>query len=176
MGINIRIQEDAHEFLLLLLSSIDESDNHGIKRSIRNRFTGVMESYIQCKNINYSSTRMEPFMDLSLDLDSNQSNTKKDLITMLEAYFKPIELINENKYQTPDNGKQDAIKGYKIVEYPDILIVHINRFAYDITTQMAHKVRKMQYFINLIIISYFILILYIILSRTSLAESLRPIS
>lgn len=58
-------------------------------------FSGKIESYIKCLNVNYSSLRQEEFMDISLSLKG-----MKDIYESLDDYVREEILSGENSYDT----------------------------------------------------------------------------
>eukprot|EP01038_Epipyxis_sp_PR26KG_P011299 gene11299-15159_t len=143
LSINPNIQEDAEELLLKILNSLDESlpDQNKSMHSIQSMLQIYLEQYINCTNINYQKFRTQRYFDFSLDIPlSTASNFHHNISNMIQHYFQPELLFGENKYKITTHGYQEAMKGLKVVNTSDVLIVHLKRFAYDPITGDMRKV------------------------------------
>lgn len=137
LGIDIRIQEDAQEFFLKLINSIDESKTtDGLSNpKIKNLFSGTMVQTIECVNVNFTKKRSQSFLDLSIKVDGNQ-----DLLDGIHDLLEPEMLVGENQYKAGVHGYQDAARRSIIENLPDILFVHLKRFEYDNEAQTLKKI------------------------------------
>lgn len=97
-----------------------------MKNLVKELFEGKMESYIQCKNVDYKSSKEEIFTDLQLVVKKNAN-----IYEGLDELFQQDELSGDNAYMTENYGKQDALKGQRFKNLPPILVFQLNRFAYD---------------------------------------------
>jgi ubiquitin carboxyl-terminal hydrolase 36/42 len=90
-------QEDAHEFLLGLLDSMQKnclgrkSDPSSIVKSI---FEGSIQSIVKCRGCKHESKTTDPMMDIALDIKHCHDiktafsyYTKKELLTGGNRYF-----------------------------------------------------------------------------------------
>ena len=72
LDLNPGTQEDAQEFMLRLLDEVDKSyDNENQttdSEPISNAFQGYTDQTIQCINIDYSKSRKQRFLDLTVDI------------------------------------------------------------------------------------------------------------
>lgn len=59
-----------------------------------------------------------------------------------EHYINEEHLDGENQYHAEQHGKQDAVKGVKFLELPDILLLHLKRFEYDFQKDENTKVNR----------------------------------
>ena len=95
LNLNIGTQEDAQEFLLRLLDEIDcstDSDNGTDQvQPISNSFRGATEQTIKCTNIDFSKTRQQRFLDLTVDImgHDNLGKALQDMFTKPD-YLKGI--------------------------------------------------------------------------------------
>lgn len=126
------LQEDAHEFFLSILSKLDEERIDG--KLLSSSFRGIQEDNLICPNINFTSSRDYPFLDIGLNILVNETS----LICMLRRYFE-VEVLN-SPYQTPDHGPQEAWRSSSLTQHPNILVLHIKRFVYDVHSQEVVKV------------------------------------
>ena len=132
-------QQDVNEFSLKLLDAIEQvSKLQGIQEIItKELFKGKIESYIKCVNVDYESKRNEDFFELQMEI--------KDALNVedsLEILLKAEDLSGANAYQTEDHGKQDAQKGIHIIDAPDMLVLNLNRTAYNLQTYEPYKILK----------------------------------
>jgi ubiquitin C-terminal hydrolase len=135
MNINPNIQEDAQEFYLKLINSFNEE--HSLSSGQQNSnitqiFTGLTESYIKCKYVNYTRTKMQKFRDLSLDITSSLEES-------LLNYLQPTILDGSNMYKTPEYGLQVAEKSLRLLKLPPTLVFQLNRFTYDFSKDRRIK-------------------------------------
>merc|ERR1719505_104980 len=118
------MQHDAQELCRVLL------DNMEMKMK-----GTVVESYIQCTNIDYRSSRDEPFYDIQLNVKG-----KKTVLDSFREYVKAEKLEGDNKYDAGTHGMQDARKGVAFKHFPPILHLHLLRFQYDPQTDTNYKI------------------------------------
>ena len=146
LKVDPRIQEDAQEFYLKILNTIQKeteihNDTHTTSKSIQseiyNLFTGVTENYITAldTSIKFYKAKNQKFLDLSLDIAS--TNNLNDAIL---KFLQPVILDGENQYNTKEYGPISVEKGSKFIKLPKILSVQLNRFAYDMNTGDMTKV------------------------------------
>lgn len=97
-------------------------------------FEGKMISYIKCKNVPYTSSRIETYYDIQLNIKGklNIEESFKDYVA--------TELLNgDNRYDAGEYGLQDAEKGVIFSSFPPILHLHLMRFQYDPITDNSIK-------------------------------------
>lgn len=117
-------QEDAHEFLRSLLSTLTME---GQNRQLSALFDGLLESSVTCQTCDYSSLTRDRYMDLSLDIaDASISN----LTDALRHFTKTETLDANNKVDCRKcHQRQIATKGLRLATAPTILVCHLKRFA-----------------------------------------------
>lgn len=134
LGINVAIQEDAQEFYLRLVNSLN-SGKEATKAGPDDVFTGETEQVIQCLNVDYKKQKKQKFLDLSVDATS--SDRLEDSLHMLFSEKEQIE-----HYKTPDHGQQAAEKSLSLSRLPKALCLHLKRFHFDAATESIVKVGK----------------------------------
>ncbi|XP_049818632.1 ubiquitin carboxyl-terminal hydrolase 7 isoform X1 [Aethina tumida] len=129
------MQHDVQEFLRVLLDKL-ESKMKGtcVEGTVPKLFEGKMNSYIRCKNVNYSSTRTETFYDIQLNIKG-----KKNIDESFKDYIAKETLDGDNKYDAGEHGLQDAEKGVIFSTFPPVLHLHLMRFQYDPITDSSVK-------------------------------------
>ncbi|KAG8040566.1 hypothetical protein G9C98_002562 [Cotesia typhae] len=129
------MQHDVQEFLRVLLDKL-ESKMKGtcVEGTVPKLFEGKMASFIKCKNINYTSTRVETFYDIQLNIKG-----KKNIYESFRDYVSTEILDGDNKYDAGDHGLQEAEKGVVFQSFPPVLHLHLMRFQYDPVTDCSVK-------------------------------------
>ncbi|CAG0886728.1 unnamed protein product [Cyprideis torosa] len=131
-------QEDAHEFLRLLISSMERCYLRFVMKlkqldplskettPVNQIFGGYMQSKVTCHGCNTHSNTYDHFQDLHLNV-----NGKHTLDEALRAYFRKEEIgLDEcNKYSC-DNCKRKcrAVKQFCIERPPNVLLICFKRF------------------------------------------------
>ena len=119
-------QEDAHEFLRALLSTLT-LDGHNKKLS--SLFDGLLESAVTCQTCRHASMTRDRYMDLSLDISSTKVT---DLPAALKHFTKTEHLGSDNQVHCDKCGtKRLVTKGLRLATAPTILVCHFKRFSYD---------------------------------------------
>lgn len=119
-------QEDAHEFLRALLSTLVMN---GQNRKLSSLFDGLLESTVTCQGCQCSSNTRDRYMDLSLDIDQPHVKTLTDA---LEDFTSSEMLDGDNRvFCSPCGIKQPAKKALRLATAPSILVCHLKRFALD---------------------------------------------
>ncbi|XP_034946469.1 ubiquitin carboxyl-terminal hydrolase 7 isoform X3 [Chelonus insularis] len=129
------MQHDVQEFLRVLLDKL-ESKMKGtcVEGTVPKLFEGKMASFIKCKNINYTSTRVETFYDIQLNIKG-----KKNIYESFRDYVSTEILDGDNKYDAGEHGLQEAEKGVIFQSFPPVLHLHLMRFQYDPVTDCSVK-------------------------------------
>lgn len=123
-------QEDAHEFLRSLLSTLTME---GQNRQLSALFDGLLESSVTCQTCGYASLTRDRYMDLSLDIaDSSISN-----LTDALRHFTKTETLDENNMVDcrKCQERQIVTKGLRLATAPTILVCHLKRFAWNMYGQ-----------------------------------------
>lgn len=70
------MQHDVQEFLRVLLDKVESKMKRTCAEgTVPALFEGKMSSYIKCKNVNYTSTRLETFYDIQLNIKGKKNST-----------------------------------------------------------------------------------------------------
>lgn len=69
-------------------------------------FEGKMISYINCKHVQYESSRSETYYDIQLNIKG-----RKDIYESFRDYVATEVLDGDNKYDAGNHGLQEAEKG-----------------------------------------------------------------
>jgi ubiquitin carboxyl-terminal hydrolase 7 len=129
------MQHDVQEFLRVLLDKLENKmKNTSIEGTIPKLFEGKMISYIKCKNVDYTSTKIETFYDIQLNIKG-----KKNIDESFKDYISSEVLDGDNKYDAGEFGLQAAEKGVVFSSFPPILHLHLMRFQYDPITDNSVK-------------------------------------
>merc|ERR1712180_467358 len=88
------MQHDAQELCRVLLDNMEmKMKSTVVAGTIPELLEGKMTSYIQCTNIDYRSSRDEPFYDIQLNVKG-----KKTVLDSFREYAKAEKLEGDNKY------------------------------------------------------------------------------
>jgi len=119
-------QEDAHEFLRALLSTLTMN---GHNTQLSSLFDGLLESAVTCQTCDHSSLTRDRYMDLSFDISHPRIRTLEDALTE----FTKTELLQDQNMVHCEKCKckRSATKGLRLATAPSILVCHLKRFAYD---------------------------------------------
>ncbi|KNE90055.1 hypothetical protein PSTG_16500 [Puccinia striiformis f. sp. tritici PST-78] len=129
-------QEDAHEFLRLLVEAMQNGALQGRAEKAKQKqkestfvhrmFGGKLRSRVVCEHCNTPSDTFDNFLDLSLDISQASSVT-----SALKAYHKFDRLRGVNQYKC-DKCKclRDAKKSMSVFSAPPILTLHLKRFNF----------------------------------------------
>ncbi|XP_064631404.1 ubiquitin carboxyl-terminal hydrolase 7-like isoform X2 [Lineus longissimus] len=130
------MQHDVQELCRVLLDNM-ESKMKGtcVEGTIPKLFEGKMLSYIKCKQVDYMSSRQEPFYDIQLNVKG-----KKNIYESFKDYITQETLEGDNKYDAGEHGLQDAEKGVIFLSLPPVLHLQLMRFQYDPITDANIKI------------------------------------
>ena len=127
-------QEDAHEFIKLLLDHMERSYlafkraqklDHLSKQTtpLNQIFGGFLRQQVQCPACHYISTTFSHFQDLVLDIKASSS-----IDEALVQYFRKETLDANNSYKCERCKKKVAAsKQYLIERQPNVLLVQLKR-------------------------------------------------
>jgi len=133
-------QEDAHEFLRSLLSTLTLD---GQNKQLSSLFDGLLESAVTCQTCHRASVTRDRYMDLSLDIkDSCVVNLEGAL-----AKFTKTELLDgDNRVHCSRcKAKMVVSKGLRLATAPSILVCHLKRFDYDLLGRTRRIAKKISY-------------------------------
>lgn len=144
-------QEDAHEFLLLLLDKLHldthmkvkfkkDSNPAGIKAwkafcensysdLVTNLFYGQYKFTFECNNCIHEHNTYEPFGDQGLDISNNTGGQNKvgTVQDLLNALKEP-EYISGYTCDYCHKRDIDLTKTCRVTKYPKVLLIHLKRF------------------------------------------------
>uniref|UniRef100_A0ACD5ZC68 Uncharacterized protein n=1 Tax=Avena sativa TaxID=4498 RepID=A0ACD5ZC68_AVESA len=139
-------QEDAHELMVNLLESMHRSclpsgipsqSPSAYEKSLVHRiFGGRLRSQVRCTSCLHCSSKFDPFLDLSLEIDNAAT-----LVKALQ-HFTQEELLDggEEQYNCQSCKKKVvAKKRFTIDKAPDVLTIHLKRFS---PFNPSHKIDK----------------------------------
>ncbi|KAL3933713.1 MAG: hypothetical protein SGBAC_010275, partial [Bacillariaceae sp.] len=126
-------QEDAHEFLRSLLSTLTMN---GQNRQLSSLFDGLLESAVICQMCGNQSLTRDRYMDLSLDIIDPDTTSLEDA---LYQFTKAESLEHDNAvFCVKCNVKQSVSKCLRLATAPSILVCHLKRFAIN---HFGHQLR-----------------------------------
>lgn len=129
--VNPRMQEDAVEFIQLLIDRLSE-----ILPDISSLFKGTIRHEIIGTNVEYQSESNEDFITFPLEV-RDHSCMKESFETFLEPdIFGP----ETDCYNAEGIGKISAKRFHHILVAPPILIAQLKRFTYSLSTGEREKV------------------------------------
>jgi len=145
LGLNVATQEDAQEFMLRLLHEIDDSLLPAAAGEVgkdatqppSHVFQGRTEHVIRCTHVDFTKTRTQRFLDLTVDMVG--FDRLEDALA--DMFTRPDMLTGENRYRAAEpHGLQDAEKRVYLTALPQVLCVTLKRFSYDVGTNALKKV------------------------------------
>lgn len=136
--INVNEQMDAEEFLNAFMDQLERQLGTN-KAVIGDHFGGQLATEIIGKgNCSHSSERIEAFLTLPLEVKN-----KKSLIESLESLVNGETLEGDNAYQCDlCNAKVTAQRRIGLRHLPNILIVALRRFDYNLDTMRRMKLNN----------------------------------
>lgn len=133
-------QEDAHEFLRALLSTLVMN---GHNKQLSSLFDGLLESAVTCQTCGRASLTRDRYMDLSLDINSPDITSLDDA---LFEYTKTEVLDADNAVFCPKCDKKRSVtKGLRLATAPSILVCHLKRFAFDQYGRLIRLHKKIKF-------------------------------
>jgi ubiquitin C-terminal hydrolase len=130
-------QQDVQEFNMILSNSLEQNmKGTELEEAFKYLFSGVASTIINCVHVNHKSIIDEDFMDIQLTVSGC-----RNLEESFDKYIEEEILEGENKYDAGKYfGKQIAKKGIKIKKFPNVLILQLKRFEYDLERNSMHKI------------------------------------
>ena len=117
LPINVREQQDAGEFLNLILDQLPRECQAPFKGALVNKMHGV--------NTNYESENVEPFFTIALDVKGLPS-----LEESFQSFIQEESFCGDDAIQTSE-GKIDVKKFVRIRTLPPVIVFHLKRWEYD---------------------------------------------
>ena len=133
-------QEDAHEFLRALVSTLVMN---GRNKHMSSLFDGLLESAVTCQKCDKASLTRDRYMDLSLDINDPEIHSLDDA---LYGFTKTEVLAEENAvFCAKCRRKQTATKGLRLATAPSILVCHLKRFAFNEHGRLVRLHKKVDF-------------------------------
>lgn len=130
-------QEDAHEFLRALLTTLGMN---GRNKQLSSLFDGLLESAVVCQTCGNQRVTRDRYMDLSLDINDLEISTLNDA---LFEYTRLETLDDDNAVYCPKcDEKQCVTKCLRMATAPSVLVCHLKRFAINSYGQMQRLDKK----------------------------------
>ncbi|KAJ2258033.1 ubiquitin-specific protease ubp15 [Coemansia sp. RSA 454] len=130
------MQHDVQEFNRVLQDNLEtKMKGTVVDGAVARLFEGKMKSYIRCVDVEYESSRVENYYDISLNV--------KGCATLRDSFANYCEvetLDGENKYQAEGFGLQAARKGVIFESFPPVLQLQLKRFEYDFQRDAMVKI------------------------------------
>ena len=144
-------QQDAHEFWIAVFSGICASLvprvcsppppgapdanvarillGKAASRDLQTIFSGQLRSQVKCARCGHTSTKLEDFHDVSLDIDGRGADvaTPDSLDACLRSFTRE-ERLGEQNWCAGCGALQDATKQLSFQRLPHVLCLHLKRF------------------------------------------------
>ncbi|XP_021758020.1 ubiquitin carboxyl-terminal hydrolase 22-like [Chenopodium quinoa] len=148
-------QQDAHEFFISILDQIHEKESKNLKLNgdvrdcecIAHRvFSGLLRSDLSCTVCGTTSTTYDPFIDISLDLDSQTTHaSSSDNMTTLSSclgHFTRSEKLGSDQKLLCGNCQErhESLKQLSFRQLPLVLCLHIKRFEHSHVRKVSKKI------------------------------------
>ena len=172
-------QQDAHEYLGFILNSLhaantgeDEYGSNGNSNSsigkhhkdceciVHQTFGGLLRSTVTCTKCKNTTTALDPFMDLSLDIRSTATTVKKKKLTLINGTSTTKEITPMDLSECLDrftstetlsaeagsyhcrtcSSAQEAKKKLSLARLPPVIPIHLKRFSHSKTLAQSSKV------------------------------------
>ena len=137
-ALDVYQQQDVDEFFNVLMDQLDSALSKTEKKTLlKELFGGMLCNEIKCKEgCTHTSRREDEFMVLQLDVKG-----KRSIMESLDSYVQGEMLEGDNKYLCGHcNNKRDAQKRTYLVQLPQVLILHLKRFEFDLEQLRKIKV------------------------------------
>lgn len=130
-------QHDVQELNRILMDTLEVAMRGSyVENKLNSLFVGAMKLYVKCVDVDYESSRVEPFWDIQLNVRG-----LANLQESFQNYVEPELLSGDNKYDAGGNhGYQDAKKGVFFQWFPPVLHLQLKRFEYDFVADDLVKI------------------------------------
>ncbi|KAL9167857.1 hypothetical protein ABFS82_05G125200 [Erythranthe guttata] len=158
-------QQDAHEFFISVLDGIHKKlgkaslafkENEDCQCIAHRVFSGLLRSDVTCTSCGFTSSTYDPFLDISLDLNTGPTDiptkakkmtekpsAESSLAGCLELFTRPEKLGSDQKlYCENCQQKQDSLKQMSLRKLPLVLCLHIKRFEHSSIRKMSRKIDR----------------------------------
>nr|VDC84959.1 unnamed protein product [Brassica rapa] len=157
-------QQDSHEFFISLLDCIHENEgkskclykaDHEECQCITHRaFSGLLRSDVTCTTCGSTSTTYDPFIDISLTLESAKGTKSRNSgepsvnSPMMPTLSGCLDLFTRSEKLGPDQklncrscgDKRESSKQMSIRRLPPLLCLHVKRFEHSLTRKASRKI------------------------------------
>ncbi|KAK7194094.1 ubiquitin hydrolase [Novymonas esmeraldas] len=131
LSLDATVQQDAQEFFALLLDWLRCHCGPVVKAAVTSTFSGTLLYDRQCGACGRSAKRAEPFLYLSLPV-------RLTLEDSLSEFSKPEAV---DGFMCDKCGQTAVATSRQYMRtLPDVLVIHWNRFEFDLHTLQRHKV------------------------------------
>lgn len=137
-ALDVYQQQDVDEFFNVLMDQLESALGKTRQKTLlKDLFGGMLCNEIKCKEgCSHTSRREDEFMVLQLDVKG-----KRSILESLDSYVQGEMLEGDNKYLCGHcNHKRDAQKRTYLVKLPQVLILHLKRFEFDLEQLRKIKV------------------------------------
>eukprot|EP00960_Hanusia_phi_P006406 183786-Hanusia_phi.AAC.2 len=141
LRLDCSVQQDAQEFLKLLLTFLEQTLAHSnvpaeAKAFVEDDFRGTYSYCTKCLECGYTSRPEVSFYDLDLKVQGIAT-----LEESLDDFIKKEDLDGENMYQCQEcNVKVKAQRGIELISLPRVLNLQLLRFVFDLKSGNRRKV------------------------------------
>ncbi|TPP51168.1 Ubiquitin carboxyl-terminal hydrolase family protein [Leishmania donovani] len=131
LSLDVKVQQDAQEFFTLLLDWLRCHCGPTVKAAVTSTFSGTLLYDRQCGSCGRSSKRAEPFLYLSLPVCPTLEDS-------LSEFSKPEAVDGFMCEQCGHTAVATSLQYMRTL--PDVLVIHWNRFEFDLQSLQRHKV------------------------------------
>ncbi|KAG5508781.1 hypothetical protein JKF63_05279 [Porcisia hertigi] len=131
LSLDVKVQQDAQEFFTLLLDWLRCHCGPIVKAAITSTFSGTLLYDRQCGACGWSFKRAEPFLYLSLPV-------RPALEDSLSEFSKPEAVDGFKCEKCGQTAVATSLQYMRTL--PDVLVIHLNRFEFNLQTLQRHKV------------------------------------
>ncbi|EFJ15451.1 hypothetical protein SELMODRAFT_118322 [Selaginella moellendorffii] len=139
-------QQDAHDFFISAVEGIHANSqqpelrkgNDAECRCIVHRvFFGLLRSDVTCTACGFTSTKNDPCVDISLDLESTALEkqiyaSSSTLLGCLDRFTRPERLSSSERFFCEScQSRQEAVKQMSVRKLPVVLSFHVKRFEHS---------------------------------------------
>ena len=125
---------------------------------VHQTFGGLLKSTVTCSSCKNTTTALDPFMDLSLDVRSGAISTKKqklkmtngvhlnkesapmDLAECLDRFTSTETLSSDSYHCRKCSSSQAATKKLSLSRLPPVVPIHLKRFSHSKSSSQSSKV------------------------------------
>lgn len=131
LSLDVKVQQDAQEFFTLLLDWLRCHCGPTVKAAVTSTFSGTLLYDRRCGSCGRSSKRAEPFLYLSLPVCPTLEDS-------LSEFSKPEAVDGFMCEQCGHTAVATSLQYMRTL--PDVLVIHWNRFEFDLQSLQRHKV------------------------------------